>query len=99
MAIPAYSPRYEATRDNTIGAVYGWMAAGLCLTALVSMAVVSSPALFGALFANRAVLFGLFIAELGLVVAISGFAIRMGAATAAPLFLLYSALNGVTLSG
>ncbi len=99
MAFPSYPRTYEVARSNTIGAVYGWMAAGLCLTALVSMAVVSSPALYNALFANRMVFFGLFIAELGLVFAISGFAVRMGAAAAAPLFLLYSALNGVTLSG
>jgi len=99
MSIPAHPRPYEMARDNTIGAVYGWMAAGLCLTALVSVAVVSSPALFSMLFGNRAVFFGLLIAELGLVFAISGFALRMGAAIAAPLFLLYSALNGVTLSG
>jgi len=101
MAFPSYSrtKTYEVAQSNSIGAVYGWMAAGLCLTALVSVAVVSSPELFRAVFANRAVFFGLFLAELGLVFAISGFALRMGAATAAPLFLLYSALNGVTLSG
>ncbi len=93
-------PRYtEVARSNTMGSVYGWMAAGLCLTAFVSMAVVSSPALFNALYANRMLFFGLIIAEFGLVFAISGFAVRMGTATAAPLFLLYSALNGATLSG
>ncbi len=99
MSISAHSRPYEMVRDNTIGAVYGWMAAGLCVTAFVSVAVVSSPALFSMLFANRGVFLGLFFVELGLVFAISGFAIRMGAAIAAPLFLLYSALNGVTLSG
>ena len=72
MSIPAHSRPYEIERDNTIGAVYGWMAAGLCLTALVSVVVVSSPALFTMLFGNRAVFFGLFIVELGLVFAISG---------------------------
>ncbi|HEY5973968.1 MAG TPA: Bax inhibitor-1/YccA family protein [Geobacteraceae bacterium] len=99
MGIPAYSRTYAGERSTSMGAVYGWMAAGLGLTALISLAVVSSPALFNALFANRMVFFGLIIAELGLVFAISGFALRLGAATAAPLFLLYSALNGVTLSG
>lgn len=87
------------SQSNTMGAVYGWMAAGLALTAFVSMAVVSFPALFNMLYANRIMFFGLMIAELGLVFAVGGFAVRMGAVTAAPLFLLYSALNGVTLSG
>ena len=99
MGTPATSRPYAYERGNTMGAVYGWMAAGLCLTALVSMAVVSSPALFTAVYGNRAIFFGLFVVELALVFAVSGFAVRMGAATAAPLFLLYSALNGVTLSG
>lgn len=97
---PAPFPRtVEATRSNSMGAVYGWMAGGLLLTALVSLAVVSSPALFSLLYANKVLFFGLVIAELGLVVAVGGFAVRMGTAIAAPLFLLYSALNGVTLSG
>ncbi len=100
MGIPSYSSRtYEVARDNAIGAVYGWMAAGLGLTALVSIAVVSNHALATMVFGSRMVFFGLVIAELALVFAISGFAVRMGTATAAPLFLLYSALNGVTLSG
>lgn len=104
MSIPS-SPRntsyraIEATQSNTMGAVYGWMAAGLAITAFVSMAVVSSPALLNMLYGNRMLFFGLMIVELGLVFAIGGFAVRMGTATAAPLFLLYSALNGVTISG
>ena len=105
MSIPSsprstsYSRTVEVTQSNTMGAVYGWMAAGLLLTAFVSMTVVSSPTLFNMLYANRILFFGLIIAEFGLVFAIGGFATRMGTATAAPLFLLYSALNGVTLSG
>jgi len=105
MSIPS-SPRsssyprtVDVTQSNTMGAVYGWMAAGLAITAFVSMAVVSSPTLLNMLYGNRMMFFGLMIAELGLVFAIGGFAVRMGTATAAPLFLLYSALNGVTLSG
>ena len=94
-----YDRTMETTVSHSLGAVYGWMAAGLCLTAFVSLAVASSPALFNLLLANRMLFFGLIIAEFGLVFAIGGFAVRMGTATAAPLFLLYSALNGVTLSG
>lgn len=105
MSIPS-SPRsssyprtVDVTQSNAMGAVYGWMAAGLAITAFVSMAVVSSPTLLNMLYGNKMMFFGLMIAELGLVFAIGGFAVRMGTATAAPLFLLYSALNGVTLSG
>src|SRR6059036_2908542 len=47
--------------------VYGWMAVGLGLTALVAFAVAGSPALLGVLVGNRLVFFALVIAELGLV--------------------------------
>ncbi|BCS54630.1 Bax inhibitor-1/YccA family protein [Geobacter sp. SVR] len=99
MGTPSYPRTIAVARSNTIGAVYGWMATGLCLTALVSVAVVSSPELFRMVYGNRLVFFGAVIAELALVVGISGFAARLGTAKAAPLFLVYSALNGVTLSG
>jgi len=95
----SYARPIEATQNHTMMAVYGWMAAGLGLTAFVSMTVASSPVLFNMLYANRMLFFGMIIVELGLVFAVSGFATRMGTATAAPLFLLYSALNGVTISG
>src|SRR5512138_2276587 len=99
MGTPSFSRTISVERSSSMAAVYGWMAVGLALTALVSMTVVGSPELFRALFGNRAVLYGMILAEFGLVFAISGFAIRMGAAVAAPLFLLYSALNGVPISG
>ena len=78
--------------------VYGWMAVGLGLTALVAFAVAGSPALLGVLVGNRLVLFALVIAELGLVFFLSARADRLAPGTAAGLFALYSALNGVTLS-
>jgi FtsH-binding integral membrane protein len=59
----------------------------------------SSPELLKMVYGNKMVFLGLMLAELGLVFAVGGFAVRMGTLTAAPLFLLYSALNGVTLSG
>lgn len=78
--------------------VYGWMALGLGLTAVVAFAVAGSPELLRALVGNRLVFFGLIIAELGLVFYLSARATRMAPDAAAGLFALYSALNGVTLS-
>jgi FtsH-binding integral membrane protein len=74
------------------------MAVGLGLTALVAFAVAGSPDLLRVLIGNRLVFFGLVIAELGLVFFISARADRLAPGTAAGLFALYSALNGVTLS-
>ena len=78
--------------------VYGWMGAGLAITALVAFVVVGSPALLQAVFGNRLLFYGLIIAQLGLVFFLSGRAQSLAPSTAALLFVLYSALTGVTLS-
>src|SRR6267143_1118892 len=78
--------------------VYGWMAVGLGLTAVVAFAVAGSPDILRALVGNRLVFFGLVIAELGLVFYLSARAARLAPGVAAGLFALYSALNGITLS-
>ena len=78
--------------------VYGWMAVGLGLTAMVAFAVAGSPELLRVLVGNRLVFFALVIAELGLVFYLSARADRLAPGTAAGLFAIYSALNGVTLS-
>ncbi|MEO8466395.1 MAG: Bax inhibitor-1/YccA family protein [Gammaproteobacteria bacterium] len=78
--------------------VYGWMFVGLAVTAGVAMYVASQPALVQAIVSSRVLFFGLVIAELGLVFWISARVASLAPATAAGLFLLYSALNGVTLS-
>jgi FtsH-binding integral membrane protein len=49
-------------------------------------------------FGNSLLFFGLVIAELALVFSLAGMVNRMSAGTATALFLIYSALNGVTLS-
>ena len=78
--------------------VYAWMSIGLALTAVVAYTVAGSPDILRALVLNRIMFFALIIAELGLVFFISARADRLAPPTAAGLFALYSALNGVTLS-
>ena len=93
------SPVQAAERISAfLWKVYGWMAIGLGLTAVVAFAVVGSPELLRTLVGNRLVFFGLIIAELGLVFYLSARATRMAPGAAAGLFAVYSALNGVTLS-
>jgi FtsH-binding integral membrane protein len=74
------------------------MAVGLGLTAIVAFAVAGSPDLIRVLVGNRLIFFALVIGELGLVFFLSARADRLAPGTAAGLFALYSALNGVTLS-
>ncbi|MDT8420185.1 MAG: Bax inhibitor-1/YccA family protein [Desulfuromonadales bacterium] len=78
--------------------VYGWMTAGLALTALASLFTLSSEAMLQLIFGNKLVFYGLIFGELGLVIALSAAINRISAATATLMFLCYSALNGVTFA-
>ncbi len=81
-----------------MAAVYRWMTLGLAVTALVAFAVATSDGALQLIVGNRLVFIGLILGELALVVALSAAAARMSAAAAGGLFVLYSALNGATLS-
>jgi uncharacterized protein len=78
--------------------VYGWMFVGLAVTGAVAVGVASSPTLLQAIFANKLVFFGLILAELGMVFYLSARVDKLAPNTASALFLVYSALNGATLS-
>src|SRR5215212_8410945 len=78
-------------------AVYAWMAAGLALTAVVAWWVSTRPDLMQTIFRGPVLLL-LIIAELALVFTISAAINKISAGPATALFLLYSALNGLTLS-
>jgi FtsH-binding integral membrane protein len=88
--------------DERVGtflrAVYGWMSAGLAITALTASFVASSPALVAAIATNRPVFWGLIIAQFGIVLVLSARVQKLAASTASLLFIAYSALTGVTLS-
>ena len=78
--------------------VYGWMTCGLLLTAFVSWFAARTPAVMELVFANRITFFGLIIAQLALVFVLSGMVQRMSGAVATALFMLYSALTGLTMA-
>jgi len=78
--------------------VYGWMFVGLGITALTALAVAGSPQIRQLVFGNPLLLIVLFVAQLGLVVALSARVEKLSAGTASVLFLVYSALTGLTLS-
>jgi len=92
----AIAPDSVETRFFT--RVYGWMAGGLLLTALVATFTAATPALYQVVLGNKLVFYGLMLGELGLVAWMSGLVGKMSAGTASGVFLLYSALNGLTLS-
>jgi FtsH-binding integral membrane protein len=97
-ASPALRRPAADVEQRFMSAVYRWMTLGLFVTAGVAYGVANSEAALQLIIGNRAVLYGLIIAELALVFGLSAAVHRLSAAVAGGLFLLYSALNGATLS-
>jgi uncharacterized protein len=95
------APRPEAhaqAATDFMWGVYRWMALGLLVTGLVAMWVAGSEQALSVVFGNRAVFWGLLIAQLGVVFAFNAVATRAGAAVTAAMFMGYAALTGVTFS-
>ncbi len=86
------------TLNAFMRSVYAWMSVGLGLTALAAYMVASSPSMMQLIMGNSILFFGLIIAEFALVFGISAGISKLSAEMASGLFLLYSVLNGVTLS-
>ncbi len=78
--------------------VYQWMSIGVLLTGLVATVIGTNESLVQTIMMNRALFWVVIIAQFGLVLSISGLINRMSVITATSLFLLYSALTGVTFS-
>jgi len=87
----------EIAQNNFMLKVYSWMTFGLIITGTIASVTASSPAFLktitgGGLFTV------LIIAELLLVWGIGLFIKKLSSLTAGLLFILYSAVNGLTLS-
>ncbi|OQX61242.1 MAG: hypothetical protein B5M56_09605 [Desulfococcus sp. 4484_241] len=88
----------QAMVNGFIRSVYNWMAIGLAITGLVAYYTAHSPSLLSFILGNQAVFFVLIIAELGMVFYLSARIQKIEASTATILFMVYSLLNGLTLS-
>jgi FtsH-binding integral membrane protein len=78
-------------------AAYGWMCAGLAITAATAWFVASSPTLLRTIVRSPLYIV-LIIAQLGIVFVLSARVQRLSASMASGLFIGYSVLTGVTLS-
>ena len=78
--------------------VFVWMTLALAITGLTAYGVATSPTILSLIFSSKVTFFGLIIAEFALVFAISGAINRLSLSTATLLFILYSVVNGATLS-
>ncbi len=80
-----------------VAGVYGWMAGGLALTAGIGMWIANSPQALIFLAQNPWLIWVLFIAQLALVISIG--VPSLNGIVSTILYIAYSALTGVTLSG
>lgn len=92
------SEEAKVVQTEYISKVYIWMSLALAVTGLCAHYVANSPSLIHAIITNRILFFGMIIAELGLVVYLSARIHTMSFLTAVWAFLIYSLLNGATLS-
>ena len=97
-ATPYDTPRLSERVRGFLTAVYGWMGAGLAITAITAWSVASSPQLAASIATNRPIFWMLVIAQLGIVFVLSARVETLAPAMASVLFIAYSALTGVTLS-
>jgi uncharacterized protein len=95
---PSVLDQAAAESQRFMTKVYGWMSLALVITGFVAMFVASSPTLIESIFGNRIVFWALIIGQFVLVASMVGWVARMSATTATLMFLLYSAVVGVTLS-
>ena len=87
-----------ATQKAFMVKVYGWMTAGLLITATMALLVAGVPAARQFVFGNPGVAIGLIIAEVVVAFGMIAAMRVMPAALFSGLFLLYSTLTGISLS-
>lgn len=88
----------EAAVSTLFKSVYMQMAAALSITGLVAYFLSQSVDFWAFLAENTSLIWVIFIAQIGLVIWISARITRMSMTTATLLFILYSAMMGVTMS-
>lgn len=87
-----------SSESSFISKVYLWMSLGLAVSAATSFGLLAQPELLRVIFGNPGILIGIVIAEFALVIWLSAALMKMSASLASTLFLVYSALNGITLT-
>ena len=95
-----FADSYEKTKAQNafLSRVYGWMVLALALSGLAAWFSASSPTMVKLLYGNPFTIFILIIAELALVFWLSSSIRKISAQTASIAFIVYSLLNGITLS-
>jgi len=91
--------QYTTDVQTIISQVYLLMTIGLVITAIVAAAVAGSPQLMVDIFGRTPwLMIGLFVVQIVLVISLTAAVAKMSTGLATALFVVYSALNGVTMS-
>jgi len=88
----------QSTFAAAMARVYLWMFLGLLLTTATALFTVSFEPLLRLIFSSALIPIGLFVIEIGLVIAIGSLINRVSPTIALVLFFVYAAINGLTLS-
>lgn len=88
----------NSVASKTIAGVYGWMALGVLLSAVVGYALIDTGALYAMLAQGNMVMLPVFLVQIGLVLGMSFAANKLSAQTLKLMFLLYSAVTGITFA-
>lgn len=92
-------PVESATAEKTLMRnVYVWMSLALVVTGLTAYSVARSQSIMMLLFSNQLLFWGIAIAEIVLVLYLSAKINTLSFSTAGIMFVIYSVLNGVTIS-
>ncbi len=78
--------------------VYNWMALALFITGIVAYLTATTPAMINAILGSKILFFGLIIGELLLVIYLTRSINKLSRNAAIGAFLIYSVLNGLTMS-
>jgi FtsH-binding integral membrane protein len=92
------NPAQSLVIGQYMSKVYMWMTIGILLTGLVAYGFASDPELVFTVASNKILYWGVFIAQIGLVLWLSAGINKMNSMMATCLFLIYASLTGVTLS-
>ena len=98
MQVQATADQVKALQISFINKVYTWMTLALSITGFIALRTLQSYELMNMLLSSGGGIMVLFLIELGIVFWLVRNIEKMSSNMAIGLFLLYSALNGLTLS-
>ena len=89
---------FEEISRAFITKVYRWMTLALLISGLTALYTASSQTLISFIFGSKFVFYGLLVAELALVFVLSAALHKMSVGLGVFFFILYSVINGLTIS-